>query len=81
MLDKCCNSYTTKKLLSIDEASEFFALVGKVLNEYGITPDLVFNFDESWISPQHKAPRCKSADARGIFLPRSRAIRESTILW
>ncbi|KAK8813926.1 hypothetical protein WA556_005443 [Blastocystis sp. ATCC 50177/Nand II] len=65
LLDKCCNSYTTKKLLSIDEASEFFALVGKVLKEYGITPDLVFNFDESWISPQDKAPRCKVAHARG----------------
>ena len=39
--------------------------MGKVLKEYGITPDLVFNFDESWISPQDKAPRCKVAHARG----------------
>lgn len=41
LLDKCYNSYTTMKLLSVDEANDLITLVRNVLKEYGITSDLL----------------------------------------
>lgn len=64
-LSKCTNMYTTMKLLSVGEASDFFSLVSDVVKKWQIPPELVFNFDESWISPQDKASRCRVAHVRG----------------
>ena len=65
LLDKCVNTYTAKSLITVDEANEFFRSVHDVVQKYHIDSRLILNMDESWVSPQDEAPRCKVAHGSG----------------
>ena len=54
----CKNAYEANELLPIDEARGFFEKVHDVIEHYHIKHQSVWNFDESWVSPEDKAPRC-----------------------
>ena len=65
LLDKCVNVYTAKSLITVDEANEFFRSVHDVIQKYHIDTRMILNMDESWVSPQDEAPRCKVAHGKG----------------
>ena len=53
----CKNAYEANELLPIDEARGFFKKVCVVIDHYHIKHQNVWNVDESWVSPEDKAPR------------------------
>ena len=53
----CKNAYEANELLPIDEVRGFFKKVRDVIDHYHIKHQNVWNVDESWVSPEDKAPR------------------------
>ena len=53
----CKNAYEANELLPIDEACGFIKKAHDVIEHYHIKHQNVWNFDESWVSPEDKAPR------------------------
>ena len=54
----CKNAYEANELLPIDEVRGFFKKVRDVIDHYHIKDQNVWIVDESWVSPEDKAPRC-----------------------
>lgn len=66
----CKNAYEANELLPIDEVRGFFKKVRDVIDHYHIKHQNVWNFDESWVSPEDKAPRCYVPHKKGTLAAR-----------
>ena len=66
----CKNAYEANESLPIDEARGFFEKVRDVIDHYHIKHQNVWNFDESWVSPEDKAPRCYVPHKKGTLAAR-----------
>ena len=56
---RCKNAYQANELLSVGEVRDFFAKVRDVMDRFHIKINNVWNFDESWVSQEDKASRCR----------------------
>ena len=72
----CKNAYEANESLPIDEARGFFEKVRDVIDHYHIKHQNVWNYDESWVSPEDKAPRVMCLIGRGHCLQRTKVTPE-----
>ena len=64
---RCKNAYQANELLSVGEVRDFFAKVRDVMDRFHIKINNVWNFDESWVSQEDKASRCRISYKKGIL--------------
>ena len=63
----CKNAYEANKLLPIDEVRGFFKKVRDVIDHYHIKHQNSWIVDDSWVSPEDKAPRCYVPNKKGAL--------------